>query len=163
MPDLKNLRAKACIINIFCHFQRNNPRTTTYLYNRLIAETGYEKWPKIHPSIRNEWDSARLNFDKMYGLIKAWYKSENDIFTEYISKPKTEIEIMKEESDIVSLETSLIKKEIEKVKTEKELCGLKENQNIYDPEIIKKQMKNVLDEFCEKAEKITLYKKEVKK
>ena len=62
-----------CCTGIFMHFIRNNPIYTNRYYYSFIEIIGTEKYLRA-AYIRNEWDSARYSFDKMYGLISAWCK-----------------------------------------------------------------------------------------
>lgn len=59
---------------IFLHFIRNKPCYTNHYYYRFIEIVGPEKYLNS-PLVRNEWDSSRNSFDKMYGLVSAWRKS----------------------------------------------------------------------------------------
>lgn len=163
MLNLKKLYINAMLINIFFHFQRNNPRTTVYLHNRMISEIGFENWGKIHPSIRNEWDLSRNSFDRMFGLIKAWYISGADITAEYSKPQPSEAEKMGEQIRILKAETELMNTEIEKQRTEKKLSS-PDSRETYTEEDIKRTMENVLNEFCEKSDSTCIvYKRGGKK
>lgn len=58
----------------FLCFMRNKPSYTNRYYYRFIEIVGPEQYLRS-PLVRNEWDSARYSFDKMYGLVSVWYKS----------------------------------------------------------------------------------------
>ena len=66
------------------YFFRNNQRYTNLYYYKFIEIVGVEKYLRS-PLVRREWDGARNNFDKMYGLVSAWSKSFNILNGEVIS------------------------------------------------------------------------------
>ena len=68
--EIKRLRRRMRGTNFFYHLVRNNPRHRDQYYFALIAIVGYEKWADIHADIRMNWESARLSFDRMYGMVK---------------------------------------------------------------------------------------------
>lgn len=68
--DLINLRIRMERTNFWFHLVRNNPRHREQYYFALIAMVGYENWKNVNDTIRMNWESARLNFDRMYGMVK---------------------------------------------------------------------------------------------
>jgi hypothetical protein len=56
--------------NFWFHLVRNNPRHREQYNFALIAIVGYENWKNIDPTLRMNWESARLSFDRMYGMVK---------------------------------------------------------------------------------------------
>lgn len=68
--DLVNLRIRMERTNFWFHLVRNNPRHREQYYFALIAMVGYENWKNIDPTVRMNWESARLSFDRMYGMVK---------------------------------------------------------------------------------------------
>ena len=67
-----------------CFFTRNNPIHTNRYYYWFIEIVGSERYLNS-PLVRNEWDTARYSFDKMYGLIAEWRKSFDILNGEVIS------------------------------------------------------------------------------
>lgn len=67
---LSDLRRRMWHTNFWFHLVRNNPRHREQYYFALIAMVGYENWKNIDPTIRMNWESARLSFDRMYGMVK---------------------------------------------------------------------------------------------
>ena len=76
---LQDLRWKMFRIHWLFHFTRNNPRNRGYCYHALIAAVGYDCWARVHPFLRLQWESAQNSFDRMYGLIKAFYDEKENI------------------------------------------------------------------------------------
>lgn len=70
---LNNLHRRMCCTRVLLYFLRNNPVYTYRYYYSFIEIVGPEMYLRS-TCIRNEWDSARYSFDKMYGLISAWCK-----------------------------------------------------------------------------------------
>lgn len=68
--SILTLRRRMKLTNIWFHPVRNNPRHRDQYYFGLIPIVGYENWQKVNDTIRMNWESARLSFDKMYGMVK---------------------------------------------------------------------------------------------
>ncbi len=67
---LADLRRRMWHTNVWFHLVRNNPRHREQYYFALIAMVGYENWKNVDPTLRMNWESARLSFDRMYGMVK---------------------------------------------------------------------------------------------
>ena len=108
---LQRADIKSCLIdlhsrmwhtNVKYHFVRNNPRHREQYYFALIAMVGYDNWKYIDPTIRMNWESARLSFDRMYGMVKDF--SENaDIYAELFDAKKPQTEEKENRKKAVSL------------------------------------------------------------
>ena len=68
--QLITLRERMWVTNVVFHLVRNNPRHREQYYFALIAMVGYENWKNVNDTIRMNWESARLSFDRMYGMVK---------------------------------------------------------------------------------------------
>lgn len=68
--ELLWLRMQMERTNFWFHLVRNNPRHREQYYFALIAIVGYENWKNVNDTIRMNWESARLSFDRMYGMVK---------------------------------------------------------------------------------------------
>lgn len=69
---IHTLRRRMRCTNFWLHLVRNNPRHRDRYYFELISIVGYENWSKVNDIIRMNWESARLSFDKMYGMVKSF-------------------------------------------------------------------------------------------
>ncbi|MBQ2724490.1 MAG: hypothetical protein IJF78_02165 [Clostridia bacterium] len=99
---LIDLRSRMWHTNVKYHFVRNNPRHREQYYFALIAMVGYDNWKYIDPTIRMNWESARLSFDRMYGMVKDF--SENaDIYAELFDAKKPQTEEKENRKKAVSL------------------------------------------------------------
>ncbi len=70
--DLEKMRKNMHALNMWFHFTRNNPRNRDRFYNELILGVGTENWEMLDDKIKAPWEEARKDFDKLYGLVKAW-------------------------------------------------------------------------------------------
>ena len=68
--QLITLRERMWVTNVVFHLVRNNPRHREQYYFALIAMVGYENWKNVNDTVRMNWESARLSFDRMYGMVK---------------------------------------------------------------------------------------------
>ena len=68
--ELLWLRMQMERTNFWFHLVRNNPRHREQYYFALIAIVGYENWKNVNDTVRMNWESARLSFDRMYGMVK---------------------------------------------------------------------------------------------
>lgn len=73
IEKLEKLRSCMRFDRLCFYFTRNNPAHTNRYYCRFIEIIGPERY-LCSPFVRNEWEGARYNIDKMYGLICAWCK-----------------------------------------------------------------------------------------
>lgn len=65
-------------VNRAFYFTRNNNKNKYRFYNGFISVFGYDAYKnEVSADVRNSWDSASNSFDKMFGLLLAWTKSEN--------------------------------------------------------------------------------------
>lgn len=71
---LKQLRWQMFRTNIFFHSVRNNPRHREQYYFALLSLVGFDRWQHIDPIIRMNWESSRSSFDRMYGMVKDFYR-----------------------------------------------------------------------------------------
>ncbi|MBR6745671.1 MAG: hypothetical protein IKM00_10740 [Clostridia bacterium] len=84
------------------YFFRNNFRSTNYYYNKFIEIIGLENWKNLDSYYKSEWNSARYSFDRMYGLIRAWYqKNEFPLASNDNSKNDDPRQILAEVSEKV--------------------------------------------------------------
>lgn len=123
--ELKKMRRRMRTVNCLFHVTRNNPRTTYYFYHRLIQIAGgYAKWENANPAMKAAWESARLHFDQMYGLVKAWNKTLTTVpeKKEAADDPtKAVIDTLQKENRVLILTTAKLRAEREAVEAEKAL------------------------------------------
>lgn len=81
--SLKELKRGMDRTNFFFHLIRNNPRHREQYYFGFIAIVGYENWKRLPEAIRVNWESARLSFDKMYGMVKD-FKRRSEVYSNII-------------------------------------------------------------------------------
>ena len=85
--EIKDLFYSMLRVNIFFHFTRNRKKHTELFYQRFIAIIGAENYDRLLPLVRNSWEGARYDFDRMYGLTKAWKEFFPALITEKASSP----------------------------------------------------------------------------
>ncbi len=106
--EIKLLRLRMGFTNFFFHLVRNNPRHREQYYFALIAIVKYEKWTNIKENIRMNWESARLSFDRMYGMVKDFSAHLNyyvQVFdTQEVTEHKKIIEITELYSTVKAIE-----------------------------------------------------------
>lgn len=85
--SLKKLKRGMDCTNFWFHLIRSNPRHREQYYFGFVAIVGYENWKKLPEMIRINWESARLSFDRMYGMVKD-FKRNNEVYSEFILKAK---------------------------------------------------------------------------
>ncbi len=90
--SLKKLKRHMALTNIFFHLVRNNPRHREQYYFGFIAIVGFDNWKRMPDVIRMNWESARLSFDKMYGMVKD-FKEHSDIYADYIKNANLPVEV----------------------------------------------------------------------
>ncbi len=90
--SLTKLKRSMAFTNLFFHLVRNNPRHREQYYFGLIAIVGYENWKGMPDTIRMNWESARLSFDKMYGMVKD-FKKHSDVYADYINIANSPVEV----------------------------------------------------------------------
>ena len=110
--EIKYLRRRMRCTNFFFHLVRNNPRHREQYYFALIAIVGYEKWGNINEDIRMNWESARLSFDRMYGMLKDFSLHTH----EYVTALETEEAVSKNISFDITEMYSVVKSIEEKDK-----------------------------------------------
>jgi len=79
---LRHLRNRMGFTNFWFHPVRNNPRHREQYYFALIAIVSYERWKNVNDTIRMNWESARVSFDRMYGMVKEFAEHGN-VYAEY--------------------------------------------------------------------------------
>jgi len=67
--SFKKLCRRMKATNVLLHFFRKNHVFKNYYYNEFIRIIGYDNWQQVKPAIRNAWDCASGDFDKLLGLL----------------------------------------------------------------------------------------------
>lgn len=70
--ELKRLRRKMRVTCFFFHPFRNNPRNRERYYFTLIRLVGYDRWCNVDECIRVNWESSRLSFDRLFGMVREF-------------------------------------------------------------------------------------------
>lgn len=125
---LMKLKGRMDRVNFWFHPWRNNMRSVNRFYTAFISIFGYERWECVLPQIRVAWEAARLDFDKMLGLIRGWQDLE-DFYGKEASVSK---------QDMVGL-AAMIHELTESVRVMKPVAS----------------MQNSMDEFQKKAKELT--------
>lgn len=127
---IKKLKTQMRRVNRFFHFTRNNSKNRFRFYNGFIAVFGYDTYKNdVYADVRNAWDSAQNSFDKMFGLLLAWAKTENpgrlfdkfDKEKQVEDKSQTQEKLTDEENSKYEREIAEIRRKTEILKAEYEL------------------------------------------
>lgn len=87
--SLNKLKRGMDCTNFWFHLIRSNPRHREQYYFGFIAIVGYENWKKLPEMIRVNWESARLSFDRMYGMVKD-FKRNSEVYVNCILKAQAD-------------------------------------------------------------------------
>lgn len=100
--DIKQLYRKAWLINCFFYPFRNNERNVSEIFFGFKHCVGLDDWQNVRPDIRNSWESAANNFDRLYGQLKIYRLVEKECFQDVFILKKTE-----KQSEILLLKKTL--------------------------------------------------------
>lgn len=101
-PSIKKLKLK--MDAVFFHFYcfRNNSRNLTFAYLYFIAIFGFDNWDRVIPNVKNAWEMARNDFDKMHGIVRSLFKcgiAVEDLIREEPEKVNTDASKEKAETN----------------------------------------------------------------
>lgn len=152
MRKIKVLYRKMWRTCYFFHLFRNNPRSRERYYFSFISIVGYDHWDNVDETVRMNWESARLSFDRMFGMMKnfkenpeeyaklldckAKEKTEAKMETEHLNELCGEVsKIVQQMSGMLKVSQNIIKDQGEELKKVKEMIA------------VKKELRKCYDEF----------------
>ncbi len=144
----------------FFHLFRDNPRNRERYYFSLISIVGYDHWDNVDETVRMNWESARLSFDRMFGMVKNFRENPEEYakLLDCKAKEKTEAqtetkplnELCGELSKIVHQMSGMLKVSQNIIKAQGE-----ELKKVKDMITVKEELRKCYDEFGKLLDKET--------